>query len=366
VSVSASQTDKARSCWRRWAFDAFDPIPNESPELQAAAEGGSALHKVAENYHMHGRAPDPSTLEGRAFKAALPFVPPPRTGKAEGEFTMTVSGVEYGGFVDLELEDHRGLYPLREQAEGLSALPGVLDYKSKGEIRRGERTNIIEGDAAFYDNPQTLIYATRALVKYRQAPAVYMRWLYIKRLDKITQQPKVFPSDAIMDRARTVAAFGRIVHPIAKTITHLRQHPIDPLTLPPNPATCMRYGSKYACQYMARCNLSPGDVLRGADSNQTTEDISMGLLDDLKAKQTATATAVPATAKTPDKAEAPTSALSAAPASAEGAAPKGINPPKREAVLTPAPTSAPVSIENASDAELGRALRVLLKAYKGA
>jgi hypothetical protein len=325
-------------------FDEVHITNLETEEQLKAREAGKALHRVAELYHKHGQAPDEATLSGRAFMPALQYLPPPGAGRAEGEFSAFISGVEYKGFIDLEYD--------------VGANSVILDYKSKGSIRTGAGRSILQGEGDFYNDPQVLVYTTKVFASIPETEDVLARWLYIKRLDKITDRPKAVLSECLMGRTRTIDSFGRIVHPVAKVITHLRQYPVDPLTLPPNPDTCLKYGEKYACPHISRCNLTISDRLY-----QYQENEHMDLLASLRAKENTNPTQA-----TP-KPETPTLTPTV---------PKGVNPPTSGSVAVDTVRALPPTvagkhalaeqsiavIDSVSDAALGAALRTLLKAYK--
>jgi hypothetical protein len=284
---------------------------------------------------------------GRVFAQALPYIPRPGVGKAEGEFTANVSGSDYLGFIDLQcmIED----LPGSDDCD----MPVVIDYKTKATIRRGDRRNVLEGPGDFLDDPQAILYAAKALVQHK-ADKVHLRWIYLQAEGK----PKAFCSDATLSKGEVSAAFGRIVHPIAKQLDALRpamlDGTLDPLTLPPTPATCRKYGEKYACPYESVCNLPPGADLAIMDDENTQGDTDMDLLAKLQNQ-----------AKTTTQPQAETKPAPVAPPVAE--APKGINPPKPmpEKCDKPAECKVPAAVADASDAELGRALRVLIKAWGG-
>lgn len=288
--ISASQEDKARTCIRRWLFDwqtPFDQREAQSPE----AAIGEEIHTVAQDYHERGIAPNRHTLAGAIFFPALPWVPKPQVGRCEGKFELTVSGIQYSGYIDLECMASD--LPQR-QVKIEYDMPAVVDYKSKKNFN-----SILDGPGDFYNDSQAIIYAARALVKYK-SDAVYMRWLNLKR--EGTHKAK--PSDCVMTRKETTDAFRRLIHPTAQVLIQLKnKRDLNPLTLPPSPASCMKYGIKYACPHIAKCNLGPEDKLLALEDTDTTERKMMDLLAMLESMPDNTAAATQAAEPEIKKAE---------------------------------------------------------------
>ena len=376
--ISASAAKKARVCERKWGWGWLYPEP-QGPE---AAEG-EAVHLVAQDYQETGKAPDTTTRAGRTFMPALPYVPRPKTGTAEGKFELTISGVPYVGFVDLRLYV-RDLPGTLEDARLTPDTPVVLDYKTIKEIKP-ERMLI--GAGAFLNDEQAVLYAARALITHPQAQVVYMRWLYLQRetepkcLNAVpcagpkplrcegckipARKPKAKPQDAVLTRAEVEAAFGAIVHPTASKLYAIRlkgKEALDPLTLRANTSACRMYGPKYPCPHEARCT----------DLNQTDQVFGTNEEDSMSGEQDIVAMLLAAKKPAAVVTEAPAqvAGVPVAPAAAE--TPKGINPPENPAKAEAAKTKAskacatPCASGDVSDADLGAAVRVLMRAFKGA
>lgn len=242
MAVSASQVSKIRACERQWAFAWQDPDPYTRSEEAAF---GERIHEVARAYHAEGKAPVRGTPEGDVFLVALPHVPKPKSGEAEGKFREVIDGVEYLGYVDLSWFD--------------GGLPHVLDYKTVKDFRFA-----FEGLGDFLNDPQAVLYARRALIKYPSAPGVRMTWLYLKREGR----PKARPVHVSLTRAEILEAFARVVIPRAERLITLKAQKPDPRTLTPNTAQCYKYGVKKACKYLRQCGVSVGDrmeAIMGAD-----------------------------------------------------------------------------------------------------
>lgn len=346
MANSASQIKLARECLRYWAWDYLSE-PRIPREPNTNAELGKAVHAVAENYHARGQAPDRDTPAGAVFMPALAWVPRPGTGRTEGGFDLTVSGVEYMGYIDLEVQA-RDLPSVPDN----ETAPAIVDYKS---VKSLDKRRMLKGPGEFMNDPQAILYAARTLVKHRDADRVLLRWLYLRT----EGSPKAAPQDCLVSRAEVEDAFGRIVHPIAAHLDALRVEKPHPKDLTPTPSRCMKYGKAYPCPHIARCELTAKEQLIMGSS----------LLEKLRAKQQAATTA----ASEPAKAEPAPEAKS------EPAPEKGVNPPespKRARQTRIAPEKSPadegvvrqaaIADQEREDAELGRAVRVLMRAFKGA
>jgi hypothetical protein len=338
VALSPSKLDEAADCIRRPAWQAIDPLPYEQGE---AAALGSEIHQVAEDYHTHGKQPDRSTPAGKAFYPALAYVPRPLSGTAEGKFSFRVAGLEFSGLIDLACSvadlpqdwvPHTNIDGT-EAPEWDPAWPVVIDYKS---VKALSKDYMLNDKASFLQNRQAIVYAAKRLVETRASNLV-LWWIYLRRPQwdeqkKVwTGRPKAELKYALVSLAEVTEAFGRLVVPVAKRLTIIKAEKPNPLDLPPNPDSCLRYGSKYACPRIKQCNLSVAEELSGMD-----------LLDEMNAE-------------------------TAAPVTAEVAKPKkGINPPKTTKSEPIAEAYVSPTLSHNPDAELGRALRLLLAAWKSA
>ena len=188
--------------------------------------------------------PDRTDPEGALFLLALPHIPPPLSGTAEGEFRLWVSGIEYQGLIDLYYYE--------------GELVVVLDYKSsKNPKKHGLHTK-----EAMLQDPQCLIYAVKGLVASGK-DQVKLKWLYLKCEGK----KACIPVEFVLTKAEVTEAFGRIVHPKAKKIVQLKKkYPrvkADTeaervrlsterlLTFEPNEASCYQYGP---CKFLGLCS----------------------------------------------------------------------------------------------------------------
>jgi hypothetical protein len=103
VSVTPSQIDRARGCLRMVGWDIADPQPYvQRPE----AALGDEVHDGLESYNKAGISPETnpalSPLARELALLALPYAPRPKSGRSEGWFNWTYGGIEFSGRVDWE------------------------------------------------------------------------------------------------------------------------------------------------------------------------------------------------------------------------------------------------------------------------
>src|SRR4029079_2912774 len=99
--ISASAVTLASRCLRRAAFKyGSDVGPAPEPESEAITLGKEG-HSILEAYQVYGRPPPPGPL-GDLCGLGLRWLPPPKQANAEGLFNVTISGVPYLGYIDLE------------------------------------------------------------------------------------------------------------------------------------------------------------------------------------------------------------------------------------------------------------------------
>lgn len=331
MALSPSKLDEAADCIRRPAWQALDPLPYVQGR---EAEFGSLVHQVAEDYHTHGKAPDRNTREGQVFLPGLKYVPKPLCGRAEGKFRFRVAGVEFSGLIDLACSV--GDLPAEHRPDLPAETPVVVDYKS---VKALSARYMLDGEQAFLCNRQALTYAAKRLVETRQQVCV-LWWIYLRRGAWDEQRecwvgrPAAELRWSAVSLAQVTEAFGRLIHPLAVKLTQIKLTKPNPLDLPPNPDSCLRYGPKYACPRIKQCQLTLADQLKEMDVRD--------LLDELNAEE---GPVEPAPAKAAKKA-------------------KGINP---EPIKVEQEAKVPMN-EGArnTDADLGKAVRLLFAAWKNA
>jgi len=255
-----------KGCERKCGLNWVTPRREETEKQRL----GTAVHKVQQDYLNTGKAHDRNDKAGRMAMAGLPYMPPPRSGRAEGESEIRISGINYVTIVDYE-----GPSDLLPGAP--PGLPATLDHKTSSDPAQYG----LWGDAAFLADPQALTYAARALVKYRDAASVFARWLYYDTRRK----SKALPSDSTMERGAVVEAFGRIVHPAAVRLIEL-QNQCPPHeapeavrlawanTLPANTDACGAYGG---CEYerSGACQLTALEKFSACVSGLDTAKIKI-------------------------------------------------------------------------------------------
>jgi hypothetical protein len=243
--ISASAVTLASRCLRRAAFKyGSDVEPAPEPESEAITLGKEG-HAILEAYQVNGTSPPQGPL-GDLCRRGLRWLPHPRQANAEGMFTATISGVPYLGYIDLESPESN-IFPGITPGDG--SIPAVVDYKfSKDPERFGVTT-----PEDFLKDPQALLYAAYSFVKYGTS-RVFMRWLKFRTVGA----PKVFAVDAILTRQAVNKAFGKVVHPYARTLVRIRGKNTDPNGWPPNYDACHDFGRP--CPFMAHCKPRSYDV----------------------------------------------------------------------------------------------------------
>lgn len=252
VTVSASQVDTWIDCPAKWAWDKLGKIPRPDTD---STRIGTRSHTIAEDY-MNGLAvPDPGEVyvatmkngdkktvhPGRLIQAGLHLLPPPGSMTTEREFFISYGGVIWRGFIDL--------YNLR------ALIADIRDHKTTKDFRWMKTPEILARDA------QAIIYS---LFGWSQgATNAELTWIYYcwgktpyrARESKLTVEdlPKTLPGmmAPFLKAAREIYAAHR-----AWRAGELK----SPGDLPKNTKTCSAYGG---CPYVERCNLTPGERLRG-------------------------------------------------------------------------------------------------------
>lgn len=371
--ISPSAISKAcgdEACERKLALDWVTPKGEETEKQKLGVD----VHAIQEAYLNTGKAHDRTTRAGKMAMAGLPYMPAPRTGRAEGETELVVSGIKYVIYVD-----YAGPSDLIPGAP--PGMPATLDHKTSSDPDQYG----LWGDKAFLSDPQALVYSVRSFILHPAADRTFLRWLYYHTERKSVAKP----SDAVLFREDVVRQFGEIVHPAALRLIVLQNEcppkqalAADPElglawanTVPYNASVCDKYsGCSHArtgaCRVsaierlaacMSRPNeakikydkpllAQPGVVTTPAPAGPAGREESNGMAEDLFAKLTAgipvgnkpaNATVAP---KAPTASAAvtskPTDALAALQAAAAGrgkaAKADPVNPPEKPETPPPA------------------------------
>jgi hypothetical protein len=372
--LSASEVGLARRCWRKWAARyVWDEWPDPGG---AHFETGRAFHKLCEVYATSGQVTRDVHPIVDMWLEALKFLPPPRTHQQiETREEITIAGLPFeltpdwfGPASTLPGAAHDG--------------PAIVDYKTSTDPKRYG----VISEAAKLDDTQTVLYA---FAKFSAEPGLF-RHLYSRKTGQVLaweasqlppgearerlerkaakQSPtqRCFPADAILQPRDVREAMERVILPVAERVWQIRSRGqrVDPLTLPPTAAECDAYGG---CPHKARCKLTPAQQLAGALG---VRSMSLDFFASLPS--------INGPAAVPPATAAPAAPSFTAPAAQ--AAPSFTAPAAQAPVQTGfayAPELSPVSpitpgvspqqlLDLArEDAELGRALRLLLAAWRG-
>lgn len=234
--ISASQLKKFDSCPRSWAFAYIEGIREESGD---AATLGVTVHAEMEAWVRDGKLPQhPLALKLLGLFKDHPYYPAKGTTEAESEFTMTIDGVKWRGFMD-------GRRP-REAGEVI-----VIDYKTTSDIHkwalRAEGGLLV--DAEGKPDIQSTLYAAKEFVA--GAESVYGIWAYVG-----TKSPH--PAKLVevkFDRERVETIYGGM-HERAKVIQTLVQLRPKSNDIPYRTQGCFAFNRP--CFYADRCQKPVG------------------------------------------------------------------------------------------------------------
>lgn len=257
---SPSAVAKVKGCARKFALDLFDTYV-QSKE----AELGDEIHEQADDYQKFGKAPDLTRTAGLVLEAGLPYMPKPRTGNAEGKVRWAFRGLTHNFRMDLNGFVHDLPMALPEADPNM---PYVLDYKSQKDKGGREKDQQLWGKAAFLADEEAILYALKRMAD-TGSRVVYMRWLYLRAPNAEGKlRPKARPSDVILGWDEVLDAYERTYAPYARVVDGIysardKRHltVLSAMSLPPNPFQCTRYGIKYPCSHLAKCQLSPELVM---------------------------------------------------------------------------------------------------------
>lgn len=241
--VSPSSIETFASCPRKWAWRKLD---GRQGKAKPSAALGSAMHGHLERWLTHGTPVDMTSKAGEMAFASFRYLPPPRSGAVELEFTLDVydaelGSIRLGGKVDWSGLDWLG-----------SSRPVVLDHKSTGDFVWAK-----DSVEKLLAHPQAPIYAAWALGQ-SGANEVDLRWNYT-----LSKAPfPCRPSWHTITREQVSAALPEHVA-VAKRIVRLVQHANETRArgesfgardVDYNPGACHLYGG---CDYQSDCRLTP-------------------------------------------------------------------------------------------------------------
>ncbi len=262
---SPSAVSKVKGCARQFALNLFEPYV-QGPE----AALGDEVHDAADDYQKFGKAPDLTTTAGLMLEPGLPYMPRPRTGTAEGKVRWTFEGLTHNFRMDL----NGFCRDLPGTLDGtLPDMPYVLDNKTQKDKDGREKDQQLWGKAAFLADEEAVLYALRRMEEtgWRWC---YMRWLYLRGPKPPNAdgtpgklRPRARPSDVILSWDECLDAYRRTYAPFAAVVDKIydardKRHltVVSAMSLPPNPNQCTKYGVKYACPHIGKCNLSAEQI----------------------------------------------------------------------------------------------------------
>lgn len=229
--ISASMVSDFRDCKRKGAFSWLLHFPRKA---NAAAELGSRVHAVLEEYARHATPPDRNTREGNIARIMLKPLPPPGVGWPEQRFYLQHEGFVYTGFID---------WPYYMPEEGVT----IIDHKTTSDLKWAKSVEQLAED------PQANIYAAAAMTSFG-VDAVNLLWNY----GTTGSRPRNYPVRTRLHLPQVVEQFSSLKE-TAEEIVDLQQQRVDPFSLPANVDVCRKYGG---CPFEDVCELSTTDKLR--------------------------------------------------------------------------------------------------------
>lgn len=229
--ISASMVGDFRDCKRKGAFSWLLHFPRKA---NAAAELGSKVHAVLEDYARHATPPDRNTREGNIARIMLKPLPPPGVGWPEQRFYLQHEGFIYTGFID---------WPYYMPDEGVT----IIDHKTTSDLKWAKNVEQLAED------PQANIYAAAAMTSFG-VDSVNLLWNY----GTTGSRPRNHPVRTRLHLPQVVEQFSSLKETAAE-IVDLQQQRVDPFSLPANVDVCRKYGG---CPFEDVCELSVADKLR--------------------------------------------------------------------------------------------------------
>ncbi len=219
---SATEIDSFLLCRKKWAFrylDNLDPAPSKAAEL------GSAVHKVLENY-LRTNSITYNTTEGRIASTGLKFLPQ----------NLDQSHIERHIFFSIEAHIFHGFIDYFHHLGSQIWLIG--DHKTCSNFSSALKPDELKS------NTQANIYAQWAF-RERNADTVQLKWIYYRT--KSTPEARLVEASLTKDEA--LENFQPILQ-AANDIKKLLEEKALAKDQPKNLSACFKYGR---CPYYAAC-----------------------------------------------------------------------------------------------------------------
>lgn len=260
------------ACQRKHAAKYLTNDPRWKEKRKPHFAVGTALHKLAEAYALHGFVPrDPHPVIDLWINA-LKHVAAPRSHWAiEQKCEITLGGIPF----EITPDWYGPSDVLPAAPKGIRA---INDYKTSKDPKRyglfseakklADFQTVIYSHVLFGDQPgvfrHTYLRKTSAILilEAQELPEAEREEAEIKA-QKQPLSHLAIPSDTVLQPRDISDAMERMVMPVADRVYSIRTRgkTIDPLTLPPNGAHCNEYGG---CPHKQLCNLTPAEQLAGA------------------------------------------------------------------------------------------------------
>lgn len=259
-ALSKSQLEAWKSCQRKFGWSYLEGFRGTTD----AAELGTRVHALLEQWLRHGVLPNGATVEGKIALAGIHHLPAPNTPGllVEEEIFTITQQAWYHGFADW-------IEP------GLSE-PVIGDHKTTGDFKWALRPEDLKLDI------QGNIYARAALKLYGTERAIG-RWVYYRTKGA----PKSLLVQSFFHRDEVEQVFAEIIDPLAAQIQKVRLEQVRVLDLEPNLRACSDYGG---CPYRSNCNIDAKGRFKAMVAHE-------GLAAQMKARAAARQATTPAPAE---------------------------------------------------------------------
>jgi len=240
LKISPSQISNFRQCQRKYCWEY---VHGFRPPSTAKQQFGTDVHAHLENWLNTATMP-PETPTGKTAKQGLHLLPVPdeRLVVEEKFQYFWMPGIDVGGLADILVPPDLGG-------------PMVIDHKTTSDLRWAKT------EAALVEDPQFLIYATYAMLRWG-VPDVVARWVYYvaSAPRNGARQPKGVRAVTAKASANDSIFLEQIAGLTADMhiIREIRLNKPAANDLPASPESCGAYGG---CPHAGRCKLTDTDRL---------------------------------------------------------------------------------------------------------
>lgn len=263
MSISASQINVAVDCLRRWGIEKLDGI--RGPQHRSA-QVGERVHTINEHWLTSGMPPNTEerlVIDGSEYRPGLTAMnglhnlPPP------GPHIVVESSFHFGiwtGRIDFAWVSINGIYVPREQwlamKDSTDVIPGCGDHKTSGS----PKFQYALDEETLRTDVQATVYGAALHEEFPQSREADRLWNYLG-----TKKP--FLSKKVHLRVHKDETLYRLepMNRLAEELLRLRSSGLKGNDLPPNTASCNKYGG---CPHRGgHCHLSHAEQMRSHMQN---------------------------------------------------------------------------------------------------